>query len=55
MLGDAKVVMIVNATAVEEHIQESLSSLSFAKKVNSTRVHSQLKENIEWSALPQKQ
>jgi hypothetical protein len=50
MSGDAKVVMIVNVTAVEEHLQESLSSLSFAKKVNATRVNANdTQDNIEWT------
>lgn len=59
MMGDAKVLMFVNVTALEDYAQESLSSLNFAKKVNSTRVNQkkagldELKHNnMEWSALP---
>ena len=54
MSGEAKVVMIVNVTALEDHINESLSSLSFAKKVNATRLLVEEKENqkIEWSSFP---
>lgn len=38
MKGDSKVVMIVNVTALEDHSLESIASLSFAKKVNSTKM-----------------
>jgi hypothetical protein len=49
--ADAKVVMIVNVTALEDHMQESISSLSFAQKVNQTRVQKEVKENVEWSSM----
>jgi hypothetical protein len=45
MSGEAKVVMIVNVTALEDHVSESLQSLSFAKKVNATRLMDNDKEN----------
>jgi hypothetical protein len=38
MSNDAKVLMVVNITGLEDHLQESLTSLNFAKKVNQTRV-----------------
>jgi len=38
MGGDSKVLMIVNASPLQEHVFETLTSLKFAKKVNECRV-----------------
>ena len=36
--GDAKVLMIVNASPLQDHANESMASLNFAKKVNECKV-----------------
>jgi len=41
MSNQAKVLMIVNITGLEEHQQESLTSLNFAQKANQTKVSEQ--------------
>jgi hypothetical protein len=58
MGSQAKVLMIVNITGLEEHQQESLTSLNFAQKANQTRVtEEEHKENFNatWSVPPSKQ
>ena len=37
--GDSKVLMIVNVSPLQDHANESLTSLKFAKKVNECRVN----------------